>query len=217
MRFLRRSDESTGTAAADTTDGVDADATTQDDALRKGQTAAKGRATPKRRDAQSATRRPATPAPRTRKEASAYAKANKPSKDARRAAAAERRARMDAGDDRYLLPRDRGPVRAYIRDVIDSRPHLVGMFMPLAILVLIAVVLPIPAIQQYLSLFCLLALVVMIAEGVILAITTTRKARLKFPGETIGALGTGWYCFTRASQVRKLRVPKPRVQRGATV
>lgn len=216
MRFLRRSDESTGTAA-DSTAGADADAPTEDASVPKGQTAAKGRATPKRRDAQSAARRPATPAPRTRKEASAYAKANKPSKDARRAAAAERRARMDAGDDRYLLPRDRGPVRAYIRDVIDSRPHLVGMFMPLAILVLIAVVLPVPAIQQYLSLFCLLALVVMIAEGVILGITTTRKARLKFPGENIRGLGTGWYCFTRASQVRKLRVPKPRVQRGATV
>lgn len=216
MRFLRRSDESTGTAA-DSTDGADVAAPTEDVSVPKGQTAAKGRATPKRRDAQSATRRPATPAPRTRKEASAYAKANKPTKDARRAAAAERRARMDAGDDRYLLPRDRGPVRAYIRDVIDSRPHLVGMFMPLAILVLIAVVLPVPAIQQYLSLFCLLALVVMIAEGVILGITTTRKARLKFPNEVIGGLGTGWYCFTRASQVRKLRVPKPRVQRGATV
>ncbi|GEL25779.1 hypothetical protein PSU4_47330 [Pseudonocardia sulfidoxydans NBRC 16205] len=216
MRFLRRSDESTGTAA-DTTEGADAGATAEDVSLPKGQTAGKGRATPKRRDAQSAARRPATPAPRTRKEASAYAKANRPTKDARRAAAAERRARMDAGDDRYLLPRDRGPVRAYIRDVIDSRPHLVGMFMPLAILVLIAVVLPVPAIQQYLSLFCLLALVVMIGEGVILALTTTRKARAKFPGEHIGALGTGWYCFTRASQVRKLRVPKPRVQRGATV
>ncbi|MGD9988979.1 DUF3043 domain-containing protein [Pseudonocardia sp.] len=217
MRFLRRSDDTTGNATADTADGAAVDATTPDEHLPRGQTAGKGRATPKRRDAQSAARRPATPAPRTRKEASAYAKANRPSKEARRAAAAERRARMDAGDDRYLLPRDRGPVRAYIRDVIDSRPHLVGMFMPLAILVLVAVVLPVPAIQQYLSLFCLLALVVMIAEGVILAITTTRKARARFPGETIGALGTGWYCFTRASQVRKLRVPKPRVQRGATV
>ena len=45
---------------------------------------------------------------------------------------------MAAGDDRYLLPRDRGPVKAYIRDVVDSRPHLMGLFMPLAGLVLIS-------------------------------------------------------------------------------
>lgn len=214
MRFLRRSDETTGNDAPDT---VGEAATLEDDPLPKGHTPAKGRATPKRREAQSTARRPATPAPRTRKEASEYAKANKPTKDARRAAAAERRARMDAGDDRYLLPRDRGPVRGFIRDVIDSRPHLVGMFMPLAVLVLVAVVLPIPAIQQYLSLFCLVALVVMIGEGVFLALSVTRRARAKFPAENINALGTGWYCFTRASQVRKLRTPKPRVERGAAV
>jgi hypothetical protein len=218
VRFLRRSDETTGNDAAGT--AVDAADTAQDvpdDPPAKGHTPGKGRPTPKRRDSQSAVRRPATPAPRTRKEASEYAKANRPSKDARRAAAAERRARMDAGDDRYLLPRDRGPVRAYIRDVIDSRPHLIGMFMPLAVLVLVAVVLPIPAIQQYLSLFCLLALIVMIGEGVLLGMSVTRKARAKFPSEDIRALSTSWYCFTRASQVRKLRTPKPRVQRGATV
>jgi hypothetical protein len=57
----------------------------------------------------------------------------------------------------------------------------------------------------------------MVAEGVTLGIQTTRKARAKFPEENISGLGTGWYAFTRASQLRKLRVPKPKVQRGAQV
>jgi hypothetical protein len=113
------------------------------------------------------------------------------------------------------MPRDRGPVKAYVRDVVDSRPHLMGLFMPLAVIVLLSVVLPIPSIQQYLSLFSLIALVVMIVEGVTLGITVTRKARAKFPNEVIGAASTGWYTFTRASQLRRLRIPKPRVARGA--
>jgi hypothetical protein len=124
---------------------------------------------------------------------------------------------MDAGDDRVLMPRDRGPVKAYIRDVVDSRPHLMGLFMPLAVVVLISVLLPIPSVQQYLSLFSLVVLMVMVVEGVTLGIRVTKQARARFPNEQISGLGTGWYAFTRASQIRKLRVPKPRVRRGAQV
>ncbi|MCU1626155.1 MAG: hypothetical protein JWP64_1104 [Pseudonocardia sp.] len=182
-----------------------------------GKSVGKGRPTPKRRDAEGRRRGPAPAPPRTQREASKLARQNRPNKDERRAQATERRRRMDAGDDKVLLPRDRGPVKAYVRDVVDSRPHLMGLFMPLAVVVLISVLLPIPAAQQYLSLFSLVALAVMVAEGVTLGIRTTKKARAKFPEENISGLGTGWYAFTRASQLRKLRVPKPKVQRGAQV
>lgn len=124
---------------------------------------------------------------------------------------------MEAGDERYLLPRDRGPVKAYIRDLVDSRPHLTGLFMPLAVVVLLSVLLPFPALQQYLSLFSMIALLTMIAEGVFMGITYSRKARARFPKEHISALSIGWYAFTRASQLRRLRIPKPRVERGAVV
>jgi hypothetical protein len=101
--------------------------------------------------------------------------------------------------------------------VVDSRPHLMGLFMPLAVIVLLSLVVPIPAAQQYLSLFSLIALVAMVLEGVWLGLTVTRRARAKFPKESINALGTGWYAFTRASQLRRLRIPKPQVARGAKV
>jgi Protein of unknown function (DUF3043) len=201
VRFLRRSTE---------TDPAPAQA--PPDTVRVG---GKGRPTPKRRDAQAKRRGPAPPPPRTQREASRMAKTNRPSQEDRRAAAAARREGMARGDDRYLLPRDRGPVKAYIRDVVDSRPHIVGLFMPLALIVLVSVVLPFPAAQQYLSLFSLVCLVTMIAEGIFLGLSTTRKVRAKFPKETVSALSVGWYAFTRASQFRKFRVPKPRVARGA--
>ncbi|MCO1657112.1 DUF3043 domain-containing protein [Pseudonocardia humida] len=210
MRFLRRSTPATVGGDKPAAEAQGPAATARPDA--------KGRPTPKRRDAQGKRRGPAPPPPRTQREAARYAKANRPerpNRDQRRRDAAERRERMAAGDERYLLPRDRGPVRAYVRDVVDSRPHLMGMFMPLALVVLLSLVVPIPSIQQYLSLFSLVVLTAMIVEGVFLGVQVTRRARAKFPTEAINGLGTGWYAFTRASQLRRLRIPKPKVARGA--
>jgi hypothetical protein len=212
VRFLRRT---TPTTVGGDQPPAEAQASTA-----PGRTGAKGRPTPKRREAQGRRRGPTPPPPRTQREAAKYAKATqgdkpKPDRDQRRRDAAERRERMAAGDDRYLLPRDRGPVRGYVRDVVDSRPHLMGLFMPLAVIVLVSLVVPIPAAQQYLSLFSLVVLVAMILEGIWLGLGVTRRAREKFPKEAINALGTGWYAFTRASQLRRLRIPKPQVGRGA--
>jgi hypothetical protein len=209
VRFLRRSTP----AAVGAEVGTDA-APTQGPST-PSRTAGKGRPTPKRREAENKRRGPAPPPPKTQREASKLARANRPSKEDRRAAAEERRKGMAAGDDRYLMPRDRGPVKAYVRDVVDSRPHLMGLFMPLAVLVLLSVLVPVAGAQQYMSLFSVIALLVMVVEGVWLGITTTRKVRDRFPSENVNGLSTGWYAFTRASQLRRLRVPKPRVERGA--
>ena len=201
VRFLRRSAEP-----------EPAPAQAPPDTVRVG---GKGRPTPKRRDAEAKRRGPAPPPPRTQREASKLAKANRPNREEQRAAAAARREGMARGDDRYLLPRDRGPVKAYIRDVVDSRPHIMGLFMPLAVVVLFSVILPFPSMQQYLSLFSLICLVTMVTEGIFLGLSVTKKVRAKFPKEEVRGLTVGWYAFTRASQIRKFRVPKPRVARGA--
>jgi hypothetical protein len=208
VRFLRRSTSSAVSADAPDTDATQGPGET-------GRTGGKGRPTPKRREAETRRRGPAPPPPRTQREASRLARANRPDKDQRRRDAAERRERMAAGDERYLMPRDRGPVKAYVRDVVDSRPHIMGLFMPLAVIVVLSLLVPFPAAQQYLSLFSLIALSVMVVEGIYLGVTITRKVRAKFPNETISPLPVGWYAFTRASQLRRLRMPKPRVQRGA--
>jgi hypothetical protein len=211
VRFLRRSTPSTvGAESSESSSGSEESA-----ALEATRTVGKGRPTPKRREAEGRRRGPAAPPPRTQREAARRAKANRPSKEDRRRLAMERRERMAAGDERYLMPRDRGPVKAYVRDVVDSRPHIMGLFMPLALVVVLSLLVPVPAAQQYLSLFSLIALTTMIIEGLVLGVSITRKARARFPDENVGALSTGWYAFTRASQLRKLRIPKPRVERGA--
>jgi hypothetical protein len=209
VRFLRRNsaEKADDTAVEET--GVDVEEPTA-----KAFTPAKGKPTPKRRDAEARRRGPVAPAPKTTREAMRRAKQTRPSKDERRAAATERRERMMAGDDKYLMPRDRGPVKAYVRDVVDSRRNLLGLFMPLAIVVFVALLVPNPALQNYATLLCLAMLVMMIFEGFLNGRRVARMARERFPKETIKGASIGWYAFVRASQIRKLRVPKPRLKPG---
>ncbi len=161
------------------------------------------------------------PPPRTTREAikrnKELRKQNPASKEDRRAAAKERRDRMMAGDDKYLLPRDRGPVKAYVRDLVDSRRNLLGLFMPLAILVFVALLVPYPQIQQYATLACTLMLIGMIIEGFFSGRRIAKLVREKFPNEVVKGRAIGWYSFIRASQIRKLRVPKPRVKPGDAI
>ena len=44
---------------------------------------------------------------------------------------------MDEGDPRYLLERDKGPERAFVRDLVDSGRYLNTMVMPFALILLI--------------------------------------------------------------------------------
>jgi hypothetical protein len=211
VRFLRRSSAETTDTADDTAVGVtDAEAD-------RSRTPGKGRPTPKRREAQGKRSGPVPPPPRTQREALKRMRGNKVGKEERRAAAADRRQKMMAGDDKYLLPRDRGPVKAYIRDVVDTRRNLMGLFMPLAILVFVALLTPLPIVQQYATLVTTFMLLAMVLEGLVLGRLVTKKVRAKFPTEPIKGLSIGWYSFIRASQLRKLRVPKPRVKPGDAV
>ena len=205
MRFLRRNSAENTDAASD-----EEDASAVEETTHKGYTAAKGRPTPKRREAEARRRGPVT-APKTTREAMKRSRGNK---DDRRAQARERRELMMAGDDRYLMPRDRGPVKAHIRDLVDSRRNLLGLFMPLAIVVFVALFVPNPLVQQYATLLCLIMLVAMIVEGVVNGRRIAKLVRIKFPNETVRGASTGWYAFVRGSQIRKLRVPKPRVRPG---
>lgn len=188
-------------------------------------TEGKGRPTPKRRDAEGKRRGPVAPAPLTAKEARARRKAARKSKSKderkaesaqRRADASERRNRMLAGEEKFLLPRDRGPVRAYVRDIVDSRRNLVGLFMPLALVLIMTMFLG-PVIQQYVTLAMFVMMLLMVIEGIYLGRMVNKKVRARFPDSTDGGFGLGWYAFVRASQIRKLRAPLPRVKPGDAI
>jgi hypothetical protein len=215
VRFLRRKE-------ADTSAEVDTEVeVAEEDASSKAHTPGKGRPTPKRREAEQRRRGPIAPPPRTTREAMKRARGNKEDRKElaakRREIRTKQRERMMAGDEKYLMPRDRGPVKAYIRDSIDSRRNLLGLFMPLAILIFVALLVPDQRVQSYTTLLCLLMLVAMVVEGILSGARITKRVRQKFPKEPVRGLSIGWYAFIRASQIRKLRVPKPRVGPGEKI
>jgi hypothetical protein len=215
VRFLRRKEADSADAESEV------ELTDEDSPQTKAHTPGKGRPTPKRREAEQRRRGPVAPPPRTTREAMKRARGNKEERKElaakRREIRVKQRERMMAGDDKYLMPRDRGPVKAYIRDAVDSRRNLLGLFMPLAILIFVALLVPDPRVQSLTTLLCLLMLVAMVFEGLLSGRRITKQVRAKFPKEPVRGLSVGWYAFIRASQLRKLRVPKPRVRPGDAV
>ncbi|UGT60646.1 DUF3043 domain-containing protein [Nocardia asteroides] len=219
MKLFRRGESDTTDATAVTT----ADASEGAVPAAATATAGKGRPTPRRRDAEARKRGPVAPAPMTSKEARARRRANRGDRADRKVAAAERRAaaqdrreRMLAGEDKYLLPRDRGPVRAHVRDIVDARRNLVGLFMPMA-LVLILSMFAAPGLQTIVTLAMLVMMAFMIAEGVFLGRIINNRVRERYPDTTDTGFKLGWYAFVRASQIRKMRAPKPRLTPGDPV
>jgi len=210
---------------AEAADDVEATADSDSGTKASRATAPKGRPTPKRDS--SRRRGPIAPAPMTTAEARRRRKElrgpklsrdeRREDKVARRAATAERRERMMAGDDAYLLPRDKGPVRALARDIVDARRiSVLGLFMPAA-LGLIFVMLAVPQVQYYISPAMLILMGIMIVDGLLLGRKVNRLVDEKYPDHTEGGWKLGFYAASRASQLRRMRAPRPRVNRGEKV
>ncbi|MFD0905275.1 DUF3043 domain-containing protein [Actinomadura sediminis] len=165
----------------------------------------KGRPTPKRRDAEKRRRQPIT-APSNRKEA--Y-------KKVRERQAAERvkaREGMQRGDEKYLLKRDRGPVRRLARNYVDSR-RTVGSYLMYAMfaIVLLSLV-PIPAARLLVLFAPPLLLLAVFGEGLLLSRGIKKLAAERYPDES--HKGVGMYAAMRAMQIRRLRVPAAQVKIG---
>ncbi|WP_324188374.1 DUF3043 domain-containing protein [Nocardia higoensis] len=226
MKLFRRDQAGTTDATAESTADAHDDAAVSMTKTGAATTPGKGRPTPKRREAQGNRRGPVAPAPLTAKEARARRKAAKGPRGTRaerKAAAAERklamqerRAKMLAGEDKYLLPRDQGPVRAFVRDIVDARRNLAGLFMPMA-LVLILSMFAAPGLQTIVTLVMLVMMLFMAIEGVILGKLVNNRVVERFPDTTDTGIKLGWYAFVRASQIRRMRAPKPRVSPGDAV
>ena len=93
-----------------------------DDALHPERDGAKNRPTPKRKDQEAARRQPLVVADRKQAKQLDRAKRNEQLAKTRQA--------MLTGDDSGLPPRDKGPVRRYMRDYIDARWNLAEFMLP---------------------------------------------------------------------------------------
>ncbi|MFI6283541.1 DUF3043 domain-containing protein [Streptomyces sp. NPDC051018] len=167
--------------------------------------APKGRPTPKRSEAQSQRRRAAT-TPLDRKAAM------KRQREARRADLARQREALASGDERYLPVRDKGPVRRFVRDFVDSRFCVAEFFLPMAVVILIASMVRVGQLQNIALLLWLGVIVMILVDSAGLAMRLKKQLRERFPDEP--KRGAVAYGLMRTLQMRRLRLPKPQVKRG---
>lgn len=219
----QKADDSTSTAP-EIVDAHEAEAPS----AKPAQTAGKGRPTPSRREAQGRKRGPVAPAPMTRAEARARKKElrNSMTKEERKAAASERRTQanerrelMMQGDERYLPVRDKGPVKAYVRDLVDAKRHVSTLFIPLAVAVMVFmfVTVNMPQLAGIPMLLLLVMVAVMAIEGVLTGRRVNTRVRERWPDTTETGFRLGWYAFMRTTQLRRMRIPRPRVNPGDAV
>jgi Protein of unknown function (DUF3043) len=175
---------------------------------RAGYTAAKGRPTPKRSEAEKRRREPYT-APGDRKAAAGQVRGRERNDRTRRMEA------MRRGEDWALPRKDKGPVRALARDVVDARRGIAEYYL-YGIVVLI-LLLFVPALKGtvIVDVIILAVLAVIAGEGWYVSRKVLKLARERFPGESTH--GVAMYTALRGTQLRKMRMPAPRVQRGEKV
>lgn len=169
--------------------------------------APKGRPTPKRSDAQTQRRRAQT-APVDRKEAM------KRQREARRVDLAKQREALASGDERYLPARDKGPVRRFVRDYIDSRFVVAEFFLPVAVVILVLSLFGNTnrALQNVSLLLWAAIIVLIVLDSIGIWIRLGMQLKQRFPNQpTRGAIP---YALMRSLQMRRLRLPKPQVKRG---
>jgi Protein of unknown function (DUF3043) len=166
----------------------------------------KGRPTPKRRDAEAARIRP-------------MVTSRKDSVRERRADMKARRQReyqaQTTGDERNMPREDKGPVRRWVRDYVDARRNLGEYMMPLAFVLLAALLFArwAPLVAVYLVVGGYALIFAAVVDLIVLSSGLKKRLHAKFGAERIPR-GTITYGLRRAIQTRRLRLPKPQVQRG---
>lgn len=165
----------------------------------------KGKATPKRKVAESKKKVNAITAPKTKEDKNA-------DRQATRVARANARAAFMRGEEHALPARDKGPVRRFVRDYVDSQRTIGEYFLPTIMLVLVLTVIPVREVQLFAILFMYSVMIYSVFAGLFFTRKIRKLVNEKFPDAS--TKGLGMYGWLRSTQMRRLRAPAPQVKRG---
>jgi hypothetical protein len=196
-------------AEADTvTDPDGADSGAPEDERPTSFTPAKGRPTPKRSESERRRRSPynaSTPAGRKA--------STSQSKERDRADRSRKYEAMKRGEEWALANKDKGPVRALTRDYVDHKRRISEYYMYLLVVLFIALFTLKTAATKSLVYYVVVALAaIIIVEGTLMSRGVRKLAAARFPGQN--TRGVMLYAIMRSMQIRRLRMPVPRVKPG---
>lgn len=172
----------------------------------------KGRPTPSRKEAEAAAKaRARTPMDKK--------SAQKVLRDQRTESNKRMREGMKAGEEKYLPPRDQGPIRRFVREWVDARVTFTEFLLPLLIVIWVLSVAgnsgdaDNPSMAMKISSYLWSASILLLLVDVIYVRVRLGKAlRTKFPEEN--TKGNNFYAFIRILQIRPMRIPKTGVKIG---
>lgn len=126
---------------------------------------------------------------------------------------------MLRGEERFLPARDRGPVRKFARDWVDSRRLPSQYFLPFSLVILLLTWIPWGNQQVQTQVYYYIItigwpamMIGVVATAVFVAWKVKKLAAEKFPNEPLK--GVGFYAAMRALQIRRLRFPPPTLLPG---
>ncbi|MCX6416839.1 MAG: DUF3043 domain-containing protein [Actinobacteria bacterium] len=166
----------------------------------------KGRPTPKRKESESA-RKLGISVPKDPKAARRAASARD------REARAKSRAGLMAGDPAFFPRRDAGPVKAQVRDYVDRRRTVGEFFVPFAFVVLLLGLINNPTVQTTVVYVWTSVLLLVVLDTILVGILLGRSLRKDFPQKS-DRKGAVSYGVLRALQLRRFRIPPPRIKAG---
>jgi hypothetical protein len=177
--------------------------------------AKKGRPTPKRSEAERNRYQPITG---TKSGGSRVGAGGRPAGSRAAEDRGDRAKRMDAmkrGEEWALGPRDRGPARKLARDYVDAHRRPSEFYMYVLILLLAALLSRNKALNSGVSYLVMAMIAVIIVDGFLIRRALGKLVAERLPG--VSTRGLTMYAVMRALQIRRWRMPAPRLKPGDKV
>lgn len=130
-------------------------------------------------------------------------------------ARSERDRRMTAmrrGEEWALGPRDRGPIKKLARDYVDSHRRPSEYYMYVLVILLVALLSRNTTLNTYVSPLVLVLIAVVAVDAYLIRRSLHRLAAERYPGESTRGMTT--YAVMRSLQIRRFRMPAPRLKPG---
>ncbi len=117
---------------------------------------------------------------------------------------------MRVGDERYLMARDKGPVKKFIRDFVDVRLSFMEFLLPVLVVIMALQFSGQKGLASFSTRVWSASVLLLVVDAGYLMLRLNRELRRRFPDEN--TRGWRFYALMRAIQLRPLRLPKPRLK-----
>ena len=119
---------------------------------------------------------------------------------------------MKEGQEWALNPKDRGPVRALARDYVDSKRRVSEYYMYILPVLVVALFFRSKAAQEFISPLILVLVFIIVVDAQLIRRALAKLIAQRLPGQS--TRGLTLYAVMRALQIRRFRIPVPRVHPG---